>query len=542
MKLNILISALAITSLPLAAQDILALPDANEINPNSVRIYPNPHENHSDNNKLVFINCWIHPMDASINSEFPEYTPVFNEREDIMFFTSRRPGNIGNRKTIDPIYKAEDIYFSTKDPKGKWSTAVQLVGKVNSFKNEAVTWVSENGMNIILCQNEDLFQSSFVNGAWTKPEPMTALNSDYRETHASFSPDGNTIYFTTENPDLATVGGLDICKVERDPSGEWKKPVIVEGVNSAMNEEDPTLMKDGKTLYFSSEGFGTLGGYDIFKATMKNDKSFGDPVNLGFPLNTEANEPFMTLTRDGVRAYLSSDRGEGGEQNIYELIFPDMIKIPLLVEVYDAETKEFINSNVKLIDLKQEGKEIYMDNESAGVFGTNEIAMNSFFSLTAEAKDHESQVIEMNTNGLKEFDPDTFRIIQKVYLQPIKKSEPEIVHPEIHHMDKVVHFEYGKFTLTPHSEKIVNKIQEFLLANPSATIVIHAHTDNKGSNESNMKLSQNRANAVKNWFVQKGIDPNRIMIQSYGETKPVMDNDSDDHRAKNRRAEIEIIY
>jgi outer membrane protein OmpA-like peptidoglycan-associated protein len=540
MKLQyFLIPAFAVTTLQLSAQknstsleNPIGLQTENEPTVNNVPVNSVLYEN-----KMTFIDCWIHPMDELINSQYPEYTPVLNEKGDLMIFTSRRPENTGNRKTIDPTYKAEDIYFSTKDAEGNWSKAAKLSGKLNTFKNDAVTWISANGKTMILCQNEDLFQSSLIDGAWTKPEPMNILNSDYRETHASFSPDGNTLYFTTDNPELATVGGLDICKVEKDASsGEWKKPVIVDHINSVFNEEDPTLMQDGKTLYFSSQGFGSLGGYDIYKTNLNADKTFSEPVNLGFPLNTDANEPFISVTADGKKAYLSSDRGKIGDQNIYEITFHAMINIPLLVEVYDANTKKLINSNATLVDLKKDKKEIYLDNLTSGVFGAEGLSMNSYFLLTVDAKNYETQAVDLTTHSLTAFNPDTFKMVQKVYLQPIKKHDHEMVS-----MDKMVYFDVNKSTLNAHALHIMNKVKEFMLSNPTATIVVHAHTDSKGSDELNHALSKNRAQSVMDWLIQNGIDANRIMMKPYGETKPMMDNETDENRAKNRRAEIEII-
>src|ERR1700741_761919 len=140
-SLSFLIPALAFTTLQLSAQKSanihevpLGLQAENEATFNDLSMRAD-----HDENKMNFINCWISPMDKTINSKYPEYTPVINATGNLMLFTSRRPENIGNRKTIDPTYKAEDIYFSTKDSEGRWSTANQVTGSINTFKNEAVT-------------------------------------------------------------------------------------------------------------------------------------------------------------------------------------------------------------------------------------------------------------------------------------------------------------------------------------------------------------------------------------------------------------------
>jgi len=469
---SILIPALLVTSLSLAAQKSIKPFGSNSIelgHPNkgsvqNTRIIVDPDNN---NDLFTFVNCWIEPMN-NFNSKFPEYTPVFAGRTHTMFFTGRRSDNIGNRKTVDPTYKAEDIYFSTKDSEGKWSTASKVHGKINTSKNEAITWISADGKKMILCQNEDLFQSNLANGEWTKPEAMTMINSEYRETHASYSADGNTIFFSTNEPSLATTGGMDICMIQRDPStGTWGTPQIAPNVNSALNEEDPTLMQDGKTFYFSSQGFSSIGGYDIFTSTL-NKGIFTAPKNLGFPLNTEANEPFISFSGDGTKAYMSSDRGESKEQNIYEVTFLDNIKIPLLIEVYDSETKELINSDVTMVNSKKLNEQLYLDNVTRGVFSADGLDMGTHYVLNIDSKDHAGQEVVVSTSGISKFDPDTFKVVQKAYLT--RNKIEKIVPTDL--LTNRVHFDFGKATLTHQSILVVDKIKTFLNANPDAQIII----------------------------------------------------------------------
>lgn len=539
---SIIIPALLVSSLSLAAQKSTKPFGSNSVDllrPTGGSTIYTRYSVDPDKNKdpFNFVNCWIEPM-SSFNSKFPEYTPVYSSSTHTMFFTARRQENIGNKKTIDLTYKAEDIYFSTKDSDGKWSKVSKVYGKINTSKNEAITWISADGKKMILCQNEDLFESKFLNGEWTKPEPISLINSGYRETHASYSADGNTIYFTTNNPELATVGGMDICMIECDPStGNWGTPQIVPNINSSLNEDDPTLMADGKTLYFSSQGFSSIGGYDIFSSILRKD-GFSAPKNLGFPINTEANEPFISVADDGKRAFISSDRGESKEQNIYEVTFLDQIKVPMLVEVYDSKTNQLINSDIKLIDVKKSEELIYMDNVTRGVFATDDLNLETHYRLNVTAKEYEGQELVVSTSGYGKFDPDTFKLIEKVYLtpSPISKEVPTDL------LMNLVHFDFGKASLSLHSIAIVEKIKTFLLENPDAQITINGHTDNKGSNDLNLILSQKRGNAVADWFKQNGIDMSRITVIGHGEEKPIMDNATEKGRTNNRRAEIEVVF
>jgi outer membrane protein OmpA-like peptidoglycan-associated protein len=494
----------------------------------------------SENNKKIgFINCWITPLSNAINSQYPDYTPVLNAQGNLMYFTSRRKGNVGNKKTIDGVYKAEDIYVASKNVDGFWNPATPLGGKINTNKNEAITWMAADGKKIIICQNEDMFESSLVNGVWSKPAAMQLINSTYRETHATYSPDGNTLFFTTDDPALATVGGLDICMVKRDASsGAWGEPMLVPNINTALNEESPIIMADGKTLYFSSQGFEGMGGYDIFKTTLGQDMVPATPTNLGFPLNSAGNEPFISFEADGKKALLSSDRGADRQQDIYEVTFLDNLTIPLLVEVYDADTKELINSTVKVIDGKKGHQEIYMDNVTPGVFGADELNLGTHYVVQANATNYTGQEVVVSTAGLKEFNPDTFKLVQKIYLKADKKDTDLADDLKL----SMVHFNFNKAILTSDALGILGRIKDFLVAHPTAHIIVKGHTDSEGTNTFNNRLSQKRAHAVAEWLLNNGIDQDRIITQGFGEEQPAVDNNNDDNRAKNRRAEVEIIF
>lgn len=494
----------------------------------------------SENNKKIsFINCWITPLSNAINSQYPDYTPVLNGQGNLMYFTSRRKGNVGNKKTIDGTYKAEDIYVASKNADGFWNPATLLAGKINTNKNEAITWMSANGKKIIFCQNEDMFESSLVNGVWSKPAAIELINSAYRETHATYSPDGNILFFTTDDPALATVGGLDICMVKRDASsGAWGEPMLVPNINTALNEESPTMLVDGKTLYFSSQGFDGMGGYDIFTTTLGQDMVAAAPTNLGFPLNSAGNEPFISFGADGKKALLSSDRGVDRQQDIYEVTFLDKLSIPLLVEVYDADTKELINSTVKVMDGKKGHQEIYMDNVTPGVFGADELNLGTHYVIQVTANNYTGQEVVVSTAGLKEFNPDTFKLVQKIYLKADKKGDELANDLRL----SMVHFNFNKAVLTNDALVVLAKIKDFLVANPAAHIVIKGHTDSKGTNSFNERLSQKRAHAVAAWMLNNGIDADRVITQGFGEDQPAENNSTDNNRAKNRRAEIEIVF
>ncbi len=297
-------------------------------------------------------------MGKRLNTKYPEYAAIVNRDETFMVFTSRRPGNTGGKIPQGEVFQYEDIYFSERDKGGNWSTARRVEG-INTKKHDATVWLAPDGNRMIMYRETgkgDLFTSEMIDGQkWAKPKRMRQINSRFREAHASMTADGKTIYFTSNNPRLGTYS-LDIYKVTLDSaSGKWSKPVNMGGViNSEYDEECVFVSDDGNTLYFSSNGHNTMGGMDIFKTEFK-DGQWTKPENLGFPINTAADDVFIFFIHGTDRAYLDSDRGGGkGEKDVYLVELQEGKTVPYHFVVIDSATGKPINVQLQIVSTKDQ--------------------------------------------------------------------------------------------------------------------------------------------------------------------------------------------
>jgi hypothetical protein len=255
-------------------------------------------------------------MGDSINSPNADYSPVISIDENTIIFTSRRSGDIG----IDGQYY-EDILISEKKPDGTWSTAKPISPYINTPTNEASISVSADGNMLFLYRDDgggNIYTSTFANGGWMSPVGLGSdINTKYWETHACLTSDGNTLYFVSDRP--GGFGGRDIYRCVRMGNGAWSKALnLGPTVNTAEDEDSPFIHPDKKTLFFSSKGHKSMGGFDIFFTALNDSGLWSAPVNIGYPINTPDDDIFYNTSPDGQRAYFSSVREEGyGEKDIY---------------------------------------------------------------------------------------------------------------------------------------------------------------------------------------------------------------------------------
>ena len=285
------------------------------------------------------INLTKHPvllqvqnLGRNINSIFDDHSPVFNAAEDLLIFTSRRDGSKGNQLLSDYQFD-EDIYVSHKDSTtGEWQPAINIGDSINTAEHDASIGLSANGKMLLIYREDpanlgSIYFSNFKNGKWETPQPFPKpINSKDRETHATISSDGNTIYFTSDRPD--GYGGLDIYRIKKLPNGEWSWPLnLGPTINTPYDEDGPYIFNDDKTLYFSSKGNRSMGGFDIFYSVYNSDSNTWEtPKNIGYPVNSVEDDIYYLPTKDGARAYYSSDQfGTIGREDIYMLTFPDKI-------------------------------------------------------------------------------------------------------------------------------------------------------------------------------------------------------------------------
>ncbi len=277
-------------------------------------------------------------LGEAINSEYDEYTPVLSLDENILFFTSRRPRNDPvNENPVDPSTGKylEDIYFSYRNRDGSWTKAQLFKYAFNS--NDAVVSINPTGtvINIYVDDAGDgnLYYSYITDTGFTAPERYPfPINTKYYEGHITFSPDESEAVFTSDRP--GGYGGKDLWYIKKLPTGEFgsvKNPGPV--INTPYDEDAPFWFVDGKTLYFSSQGHKSIGGFDIFYSERNDTGGWSKPVNAGIPINTPEDDIFAYFSPDGKRLYFTTERDDSyGGKDIYmaELAIEEEKEVALL--------------------------------------------------------------------------------------------------------------------------------------------------------------------------------------------------------------------
>ncbi len=509
------------------------------------------------------VRCFIDNVGENINSDADEYNPVITADGSTMYFTSRRGGKDIEYAPDGKYF--ENIYVSEKDSNGQWQKAV-YVEELNSDAHDAVQGLSNDGLRIIIFRGDnygDLYESRKKNDKFSKPKPINAINNDdSHETSASYSFDGKIIYFCSDKNDSIDIH--DIYKVTENKKGKWDK---VENLGNVINTpEDERCIyahPDGKTIYFSSKGHEGMGGFDIYKSTFENGK-WTKPVNIGYPINTPGNDIYFVVTADGKHGFYASNKlGGYGGNDIYLITFlgPEKLFVystednllanavkPFLENksiksleieppkltmlkgtVVDEETKIPLFATIDLFDLEK--------NELIASFETNDLTGKFLLSLPS-GKNYSVNVKKEGYLFLSQnFDlPDSAtyqEIEQTLELKKIQVGKEIVLNN--------IFFEFNKATLLKESIAELESIYQLLTENPAIYVEISGHTDNVGSANYNNKLSQERANSVVNYLIDKGIAKERLSAVGYGFEKPIAPNTTEEGRQKNRRTEFKIV-
>lgn len=314
----------------------------------------------------------IRNMGGMVNSDAHDYCPLVTADGNTMYFTSRRPGTTGGLK--DPSGQwFEDIY-SAKRIDEIWTNAVNAGQNLNTIVHDATVGLNPDGSSLIVYRTQknlvsgDLYEAHMHSREWQTPELMTdKINSIAHEPSASIAPGGNEIYFTSDRP--GGYGGRDIYRIRRLPNNEWSMPLnLGPMINTEFDEDAPFIHSDGTTLFFSSNGHSTMGGYDIFKSVLMDPDMNGwaTPENMGYPLNTVNDDIYFCLSEDGYTGYFSSERPGGmGMQDIYQVIFPgSQLNYVVVRGVVADASDEPLKARIILTDMTGE--------EVLGVFNSNE--------------------------------------------------------------------------------------------------------------------------------------------------------------------------
>ena len=360
------------------------------------------------------------------------------------------------------------------------------------------------------------------------------VNTRYWESQPSISSDGKTIYFVSDR--RGGLGGSDIDFVTKQKDGSYGNPMSLGGIiNTSGNEMTPFIHQDNQTLYFVSNGHLGMGGSDIFYSRRGKNGLFQTPVNMGFPINSNKNELGLVVDAKGTLAYVSSDKYGGfGRFDIYSFeLYGEARPIPVTYFkgiTYNAETKEKLQVNFDLIDLKT--GEVWVHSSSDKTNGEFLICIPQGKNFLINAY-KDGYLFYSDNFQVLENAPIEKPFIKNVPMTPIKVGESITL--------ENIFFATNSYELRPESEVELKKLLDFLIKNPTLRVEISGHTDNIGDESDNMILSENRAKSVYNYLINKGINSSRLTFVGYGETKPIATNDTEEGRQKNRRTEMKIL-
>lgn len=474
-------------------------------------------------------------LGVKVNSEKHEYFPTITADEQILIYTRRIPKG-GSGSNDD-----EDFYITVKNANDFWSDAMPLGPPVNTEFREGAQCVSPDGMMLFYtsCNRPDgkglcdLYYSRRIGNRWGPPQNMGfPVNSSKWESMASISSDGKTLYFASDRS--GGKGKIDIWQTTQKEDGSWTTPVSLD-INTEGNDEAPFIHPDNQTMYFTSDGYPGMGGADLFLSRKNAEGKFSDPVNLGYPINTVADENTIFVAASGETAYYVSDRKEGfGGLDLYSFTLHKDAR-PLKViyvkgTVYDATTNKKLNAKFELIDL--ESKQVVVQSFSDPDNGSFLVCLpvNRNYALNVSKNGYLFYSENYSLKERSDFKP----YMLDVPLQPIEVGSKVVL--------KNIFFETGKFDLKEESKAELNKLASFLISNPKIKIEVSGHTDNVGTRESNQLLSENRAKSVYAYLLLQGITAPRLSYKGYGDTQPICPaNDSADCKAQNRRTEFKVI-
>jgi outer membrane protein OmpA-like peptidoglycan-associated protein len=525
------------------------------------------------------VRAFIDNFGNVVNSKYPEYGAIISADESVMMFTSRRNTTTGGAVADGLNEYYEDIYISTKAD-GKWTTPQNMGTNVNSEQHDATVAVAPDAQSMIIYKDDkgdgNLYETKLVGAVWSKPVKMNKnINTKYHESSASYSNDGKTLYFVSNKE--GGFGEHDIYFSKWDAvKKEWGVAVNVgPAINTKYNEESVVIHPDGKTLYFSSQGHETMGGYDIFMSKLQDDGiTWGKPENIGYPINSVDDDVFFVINASGRRGYYSSFKADGfGEKDIYMITFlgpekpvqlsaednllaniAEPVREKIVEKQVDAATKRItilkgvvrdaktlkpLYSDIELIDVEE--------NKTLAKFESNATTGKYLVSLPSG----KNYGLIVRAEGYL-FHSENFNIPETAAYQEVEKNvDLQRVEVGSTIVLKNIFYDYNKATLRDASKNELDRLTKLLQENPTIKIELSAHTDSRGGDKYNEELSQKRAQSCVDYLIKAGIATDRLVSKGYGEQKLIIsdveiaklkfEDEKEDAHQQNRRTEFKIL-
>lgn len=485
------------------------------------------------------------------STDHDEYLPMLSPDNRYLYFTRNMPDE--TKGAADKGFKEQ--FIKSRKMGRKYSGGIPMGSPFNLGQYQGGVSVSVNNKLLFITivdvipykgkdragfgrmfDNADIFFSELKDGKWSKLESIGSnINTPTTwEAQPSISADNKTLYFTRV---VNVFGGdMDIYKSERQPDGSWGDPINLGApINTPGDEKSPFMHSDSYTLYFSSNYHIGMGGYDIFYAQMNDStKKFKKPTNIGNPINTTRDEHGFIVSKDGDKAYYGSDE-DGKDLNIYSFELYEEARPKSVAFINGAITNNLgeVPEGAKVLlknTTTDEEIEAVIDQETGDYVAVISVEKDQDIMLTAKKKGFafSSQLISSD---------------EIVVGKPVKTEKVKIKPIEIGESYQIndINFATNSFEITPRITVVLNEFIDFLTLNDNLNIAINGYTDNVGDPEQNLTLSKNRAEAVYNFLVSKNITPTRLKFKGYGDKNTIAPNTTEEGRRKNRRTEFVIV-
>ncbi len=461
----------------------------------------------------------VRMMDSIVfNRGSASFGAMYFENDTRVLFTSARKGGV----VTDPEKQNSayycDVYTSTIDDT-IWQRPVNFGRPVNTSLHEGASFFTKDGVMLFTRWSDNnkneafIYMARSIEGKFYDAMKLgTNVNlPGYKSQQPFVSMDGTKLFFSSNRP--GGKGGFDIWMAPIDGNGFiGEAQNLKEPINTPGDEVTPFLHDLSNTLFFASNGMPGLGGLDIFKSSLNVDDSvYMYPINLNAPINSSKDDAYYIMDRLGEKGFFSSDRQDCPSGHCYDIY--SFVNAPIFFNlsgiVFDAETNDPIPSALVTIRDVHDGEEpFFLVTDEKGYYSTP-LKPNLEYFLKAQKNKYFGQAASVATKGLtdsKDFEQDFF-------LGKIPEGDIEI---------EGIEYDFDKATLRPKSMEILDKIVDLLKINDNLSIELSSHTDARGNDAYNMKLSQGRAQSCVDYIVSKGIAKKRIMATGYGETKPII--------------------
>lgn len=468
--------------------------------------------------KVIRPGVEVELLGQNFNVGTSNFASTYFGTEDRIMFSSARAGGV----ILSPDQKSEflcDLYWMEKKD-GQWGEAVNFGRPLNSAQHDAGS--AFNGGNVIFYTRwsdvnrkiKTIYLARMMDfkffEAYQLDEKVNVPG--YSSMQPFVSKDGKFLYFSSDRP--GGKGGFDIWKIELDEAGNTLGEAINLGypVNSIADEVAPFMHEKSSTLFYSSNGFNSIGGLDVFKSDYNLDKeTFTYPENVGEPINSTRDDVYFIMDEKLEEGMVSSDRQDcefGHCMQIYK-VTNGAIVVELEGNSYDADTDQILaNVTLTFKDVKDSERSMVIKTDENGYYFTS-LTLGDEWFIKANKQKYFSDANVVDTRPVTE----STRLRTDFRLAKIPLKEISI---------DGIEYDFNSATLRPASMEILDRLYDFLIFNETLIVELNSHTDSRGSDKYNLDLSQRRAQSCVDYLVSKGLDPARMKAIGYGETDPVV--------------------